>query len=399
MTQAGRSFNLRHLRAFVEVCDRGSISEAAGVVHLSQPAITHAIARLEDQLRTRLFHRAPRGMVPTAEGERFRFRASRALDLLNGRAGRARKPMPLRVETRATAAQLGTLIAIGETGSYSAAARALGAAQPTVYRAARDLEDGLGLPLFEKAGSAVRLSRQGEALQQAARLMFAELEQATEEIATALGHGAARVRIGALPLARATILSEAIDSVQDGATQLRIYVDDGPFPELLQAVRTGALDILVGALRDPPPARDIRQETLFLDRLAIFCGPDHPLMQRGAITPGDLHSFPWVLPRSGTPTRSYFERAFPSLAEAVGETLVETSSMVLVRQLLQSRHRLTLISRAQVVSETRRGLLFELPVALDDAPRAIGALYRADWYPTSGQAIFLQALRDAGRRM
>ncbi|MGB3244872.1 MAG: LysR family transcriptional regulator [Sulfitobacter sp.] len=402
MTITATDLNLRHLRAFSEVCQRGSISQAAQVVHLSQPAITHAIAGLEDQLRTKLFQRMPRGMAPTDLGARFHLRVRRALLRLNdtmSRGTRTPKRNPLRVEARATSAQLRALLAIGETASYSAAARLMGTAQPTVYRAARDLEHGLGVTLFEKSANGVRLTREGELLQQDARLMFSELDQALQEINTDLGRGPAQIRVGALPLARATILSDAINQTFEGAMPLQVYVDDGPFPDLLQAVRRGSLDILLGALRDPPPFKDIVQETLFLDQLAVFCGPDHPLLGQTDIHVADLAGYPWILPRSNTPTRNSFEHAFPHLSKDISGSLVETSSMVLVRALLQSHQRLTLISKAQVETETRQGLVIELPITLNTPPRAIGILHRADWYPTAEQEGFLSALRRAGSRM
>jgi LysR family transcriptional regulator of gallate degradation len=394
------NLNLRHLSVFLAVCKNGSISKAAETAHLSQPAITHAIKGLEGHLQGNLFHRTSRGMTQTALGEAFRFRVNRAFERLNTRLPKTSSPSKLpihKIETRATSAQLKTLLAIKEAESYSAAARGLGLAQPTVYRAAKDLEARLGVTIFETSTSAVRLTPHGEALQQNARLMFAELQQGLQEIATQMGRSAASIRIGALPLVRATILAPAVNRASDASAPLRAYVDDGPYSDLLQSVRAGALDILVGALRNPTPPIGMRQEHLFLDRLGIFCGPGHPLLNTTQNAAEHLHCFAWVLPRSGTPTRIYFEAAFPALVEEISETLVETSSMVLMRELLQSRDRLTLISRAQVVSEVRQAQLFELPIPLNDPPRPIGFLCRADWHPTEGQKQFLQVLREVSQ--
>ncbi|MDU8945416.1 LysR family transcriptional regulator [Ovoidimarina sediminis] len=383
--------NLRHLCAFVEVCRAGSISGASAAVHLSQPAITHALHGLEARIGSPLFHRGGRGMQPTQLGQRLRDRAQRALDHLNSNGPRPRSG---RLETNATGAQLRVLEAIGRAGSISAAARSLNIAQPSAHRAARTLEERLRTKLFEKSRSGMVLTRQGYALSRAARLMWAELDQGLQEIATAAGSGSPRMRIGALPLARATIIGQAIDRVQATGPGMRVLIDDGPFPDLLRAVRAGELDILVGALRNPPPAADITQEVLFSDGLGIFCGPGHPLLRVRAELKGRMHAFPWVLPRRNTPTREYFEAAFPDLAGAASARLIETSSMILVRELLQSGERLTLMSRTQAAAEVRRGTLFELPVALADAPRPIGLLYRSGWVPTSGQGHFLNALRE-----
>ena len=391
-------FNLRHLRAFAEVCRTGSFSQAAENMHLTQPAITNAIASLERQLRTPLFTRGARGVAGTDAASMFLFRIKRALNTLNQGLPRSSTPLPDHIETRATSAQLRALIAIEDGGSYTAAARAIGASQPTVYRAARDLEANLGAALFAKAQTDIALTRLGTRLAHNARLVFAEIEQGLQELDALSGQGALRIRIGALPLARATILSRAIDATDAAGHTLRVLVDDGPYADLLHSLRTGALDILVGALRDPAPASDIAQEMLFPDRLGVFCGPNHPLRGQLNIIPTDLAPYPWVVPRTGTPTRSFFDSSmFTSQGDMI-EPLVETSSMILVRDLLQTGNRLTLISRAQVATELRLGLLCELPIDLQDPPRPIGITTRTGWYPTREQAHFLDALRAVADR-
>jgi DNA-binding transcriptional LysR family regulator len=57
--------NLRHLYAVAEIARQGSVRRAAGIVHLSQPALTQALAQAEEALGQRLFERAASGMVPT----------------------------------------------------------------------------------------------------------------------------------------------------------------------------------------------------------------------------------------------------------------------------------------------------------------------------------------------
>lgn len=56
---------LRHLEVLVRVAELGSMRRAAEAVGLTQPAVTHALADLEDLLGTELFHRHARGATPT----------------------------------------------------------------------------------------------------------------------------------------------------------------------------------------------------------------------------------------------------------------------------------------------------------------------------------------------
>jgi DNA-binding transcriptional LysR family regulator len=70
---------LIELRHFVLIVDHGTFTEAARRAHLSQPALTASIRRLEDQLGARLLHRGPGGATPTAAGEALVPRARAAL--------------------------------------------------------------------------------------------------------------------------------------------------------------------------------------------------------------------------------------------------------------------------------------------------------------------------------
>ncbi len=62
------------LQTFLEVADAGQISEAAHRLHLSQPAVTGQIRRLESNLERTLFIRTSRGVSLTPEGARLRAR-------------------------------------------------------------------------------------------------------------------------------------------------------------------------------------------------------------------------------------------------------------------------------------------------------------------------------------
>jgi LysR family transcriptional regulator, nitrogen assimilation regulatory protein len=59
----------RQLRYFVKIVEVGSISRAAAIVHIAQPALSKHMVELEDELGLSLLHRTSRGVTPTADGE------------------------------------------------------------------------------------------------------------------------------------------------------------------------------------------------------------------------------------------------------------------------------------------------------------------------------------------
>lgn len=393
--------NIRHLRVFREVARRGSISQAADHVHLSQPAITQAIAKLEEEIGATLFERRPDGMSVSPLGALFLERVERALERLRtgtreairigGRKG-ARGFADF--DQLLTASQIRALTAVADAGNFSLAARNVGISQPTMHRAARDLERLSGLTLFSRTATGITTTPAARALVQHVKLALAELEQGFAEVGEGLGVDSARIVVGSMPLSRPFILPNAINALAKERPEVEIDVLDGRYEDLLHGLRHGDIDVLIGAMRNPLPIEDVEQEPLFDDPLAVVARAFHPLSRRPSVALEELVTHQWVVPRRGTPTRDRFETLF---ADKRPRGLIETSSQILVRGLLLGSDRLTLISAHQIRHEHELGLLVVLPVELPPTERAIGLTVRRGWRPTATQDRFLHLLREAGR--
>ena len=61
--------NLRRLKYFVKVVDVGSLTQAADLLHIAQPAISQQLATLEGEVRQQLLLRTKRGVIPTEAGK------------------------------------------------------------------------------------------------------------------------------------------------------------------------------------------------------------------------------------------------------------------------------------------------------------------------------------------
>lgn len=77
-----RHLKMSELRVFVAVLEHRSFRKAATVLHLSQPAVTKAIAGLEETLGFKLFDRVAHGVEPTVHGRSFAPRAIAVFDEL-----------------------------------------------------------------------------------------------------------------------------------------------------------------------------------------------------------------------------------------------------------------------------------------------------------------------------
>jgi DNA-binding transcriptional LysR family regulator len=84
------SFRRSQLRYFVTVAEEGQITRAARRLNLAQPALSHAIAKLESELGLELLERHPRGVTLTSAGEKFYEKARLAVTAASDAAQSAR---------------------------------------------------------------------------------------------------------------------------------------------------------------------------------------------------------------------------------------------------------------------------------------------------------------------
>lgn len=397
----GATPNLRHLMLFDQVVRRGSVSAAARAAHLSQPAVTQAVARIEAALGARLLHRSYSGLELTGAGRAAAQRVDRALGMLREALGAVRTRSDDAanedVMRGITSTQLTALIAVVEEGAFARAARRAGRARAAVHRAARQLERSLGTELFEVTSFGVRPTREAEKLALRTRLAFAEIAQAQAEVAAAEGTGSGSTVIGAMPLARSVLVARAVLEFAAARPEHGISILDGPYESMLGALRRGSADVLVGALRDPIPYEDIVQEHLFDDPLAIVAGAQHSLAGRGAPTLAALSRFPWIAPRRDSPLRRHFDALVGRLNVKRTVAPIECNSLVAARSMLLASDRVMLSSEHQIHHELATGQLVALPHPFGTVTRSIGLTVRRDWRPTQVQAQLVEGLRRHAR--
>ena len=195
------------------------------------------------------------------------------------------------------------------------------------------------------------------------------------------------------------LLPDAINEFSLKYPDCQIQVIDGPYQDLLHHLRIGDIDVLIGALRFPPPSADICQETLFESPNAILVRPDHPLLVKETITIDDLSAASWVVAPRPTPARTMFENIFQDQGSPTPTRIVEASSQMLVRELLLGSDRLTMLSKHQTTRELIEGHFKILPFTGNHQSRPIGLKIRNNWHATAMQDYFIKLLRDKGLKL
>jgi DNA-binding transcriptional LysR family regulator len=295
-------------------------------------------------------------------------------------------------------AGLRAMIALADAGSYAGASTATGLAQPSLHRVIRDLSIALRRTLVERRGKGIALTEQGRRTVRAFRLARAELQSGLSELAALGGRETGRITIGAMPLCRARLLPATLSAFHRRHPGAKVIVVEGSFRELVEPLRDGVIDVMIGALRGYSVGDDLEQNALFVDRLVVLGRAGHPLSQlTSAIGAGDLARYPWVISAPGTPLRLQWEQMFAGVA--LPTIPVESGSVLVNREVLRNSDFLTLLSPDQVAIELEVGWLVKICEAPGKLERTIGTTTRTGWRPTAMQRAFLETLRDSANDM
>jgi DNA-binding transcriptional LysR family regulator len=378
--------NLRHLRAAVAVADEGTLSGAARRINISQPAISQSLARLEEQLGEALFLRDSGGATATEAGALLVARSRTAFGHLKHGFGRVRSPQASdgfsRADRMVTMPQLRALVSLADHGSYASASEATGLAQPSLHRAIRELETITGRTMTERRGRGVAITDAGPALVRAFRLARAELETGLDELASFAGQQVGRISVGAMPLSRASIVPKAFAAIHKRHPGLALDIVEGPYAELIEKLRDGDVDFLIGAQRTPGPGPDVEQLPLFDDHVAIIGAIDHPLARdyKDRFIPlAELVRYPWVVARHGAPLRELWQHLLGNAVDDLPAKPITCGSTMATRALLMEGPYLTLLSKDQLALELESETLVAIGRDVREGQRSIVLTQRTDW--------------------
>jgi DNA-binding transcriptional LysR family regulator len=395
MKRPARFPNLRHLKMFLSVCELGSLNAASKGLNVAQPAITQALSRLEDYHEVSLLTRRSGGSQPTEEGkvlwrrcERFFRLLQRGIVLASERAAAPTLTQSNHIMARLTAAQIFAHISVSHYGSLLLAAKADDISVSALHRAVRDIESNLGYELYTKTPQGLSVNRAGAELARQFRIALRELVTAEEELKGSNGSLKGRVLIASLPMIRSSILGKAINRTRARAPELDFVVLEGIYDTMLKALRSGEADMLIGAIRKPPPSNDVIENYLSSDPYSIIARKGHPLEGKD-VSIDDLALCEWVAQHEGTPVRSALNALFDGRNEGP-RVRIEAPSTLLIRSILLDSEALAILSVRQVALEVKMGLLTPLRFQTPIGGRAIGITMRSDWLPSKTQLFFLE---------
>lgn len=296
-------------------------------------------------------------------------------------------------ELRIRLRHLRTFLEVARERGVSRAAATLHVSQPAVTKTVRELEELVGAPLFHREGRRVRLTAAGEVLLPFAGQAISAIRRGLETVAA--DGGGPPVRIGALPTVSARIMPAAVAALtrEPPVAQLRIFTGENAV--LLEQLRSGRLDLVVGRLAEPERMTGFFFEHLYSERVVFVTRPDHPLLADAGNLADRLAEFPMLMPPPGSVIRPLVDRFFLTRAIPKSHTVIETVSDSFGRSFVRGGDAVWLISEGVVARDLAEGWLKALPLDTTDTQGPVGLTMRTDTRAQPGLERVMAAIRTA----
>jgi DNA-binding transcriptional LysR family regulator len=279
------------------------------------------------------------------------------------------------MKLRLTPRQIEIFSAVATHLSYTQAAKKLHLTQPAVSMQVRQLEDLIGMPLFERLGRRIALTEAGQELLAYARRVSQLLEEAGDVLEGLQGGVRGHLALSVVTTANhfTTRLLAAFTAEYPDIT---FSLDVTNRRTLLDQLASHAADLII--MGQPPESPGLAGEAFLENPLVVVASADHPLLKRrGPLTPEELRGQTFVVREQGSGTRTAMERFFAEHGISL-ETPMEFTSNEAIKHAVEAGLGLGLVSRHTLRNELELGVLKILPVEGMPLKRSWYLVRRAD---------------------
>lgn len=301
----------------------------------------------------------------------------------------ARRLLDPRIKLR----HIACFLEVARLKSVVAAADALAISQPAASKTIQELEELLGVALFDRSRRSLFLSPFGEVFQRYAAASVTALRQGVDSIAQAQTD-AVVVKLGALPTVSAHILPRAVEQFTAQGLRARTRIITGPNQYLLSMLRLGDVDIVIGRMAEPDAMAGFSFEHLYSEKVVLVVRSGHPLLAAAPFNLTMIEGYQTLMPPPGSVIRPIVERLLVSHAVTQLRDEVETVSNAFGRSYTRLTEAVWIISEGVVAEDIAAGQLVPLPVDTAETLGPVGLTTRTDTTLSMPANLLLQSIRD-----
>lgn len=283
-------------------------------------------------------------------------------------------------------------IAVAEHQGFTRAATALHISQPALSQQIRQLEETLGVQLFDRSGRVVRLTDAGEVYLRYARSALQALEEGKRAIHDAEDLSRGSLRIGVTPTFTAYFIGPLIAAFYARYPHISVQLYEMAQDKIEERLVNDELD--VGIAFDDVHSPDIESQPLLTETLALVVAKRHPLAQQRSVELRILNDEKLILLSAEFATREQIDR-YCRLAGLRPQVLMEANSITAVLELVRRTSLSTLLPEAIAPQSEDLQAISLTPSLLE---RTAVLMQRAGaWRSAAARAFVAMAQEEASR--
>lgn len=282
-----------------------------------------------------------------------------------------------------------------QTGSFTHAADRLGVTQPSFTSLIRDLEDILGVRLFDRNTRGIALTAAGRDFLARIERPVTDLEEAYRSILDLAAVRRGSVVVGALPSTSLTLIPPALRLLRTAHPTLHVRVVEAHNDDLVTMVRTNQIEFAIAAQLGP--AADLAFQPLIEDTFAAVFPAGHELAARPRLRWRDVVPHDLILLSRGSSVRELYDEATHEEAEATAAaSRYDVTHMTTAIRLVRQGLGITVLP-ALALPELDLSGLVACQLSDVSAKRTIGVLYRRDRSLSAAATAFVTQLTAVAR--
>ncbi len=289
------------------------------------------------------------------------------------------------------------LVELGRHRSILHAAQAANLTQPAASKLLGEIEHALNVQLFERLPRGVVPTWYGEVMIRRAGTALAEMDAAHQEVMELVSGLSGRVSVGTVLTPSAGLVTDAVKLLKNRTAKLQVSITVDTSKILVERMRAGEFDLVIGRLLDSNVASEFNFEPLTDEPHSLIAAGDHPFVGRKDLQLADLAREPWVLPPAGSILRDRLTSMFLSQGLEPPTEVVETLAMPVVVNLLPGSRMVAAMPEETVRPYLDAGLLAVLPWDLGLRMDMYGIVTRKRHRLSPGAEAMLAALREVAQ--
>lgn len=295
-----------------------------------------------------------------------------------------------------TLTELRYIVALAQTQHFGRAAERCHISQPTLSVGVKNLEEDLGVLIFERSKSAVRVTPVGEAIVAQAQRVLEQAHTIRELAQAGKNQLTAPLRVGAIYTVGPYLFPQMIPLLHRSAPEMPLYIEENFTHVLRDKLRNGELDVIIIAL--PYQDADVLTKIAYEEPFCVLLPAEHPWTQRDSIDSNMLNDKSLLLLGEGHCFRDQVLEACPTTQVGNPEnryTTVEASSLETIRHMVASGLGVSVLPLSAVDNHRyAEGVIAVRPFTAPAPTRTVAIAWRATFPRPKAIDVLMDAIRQ-----